>query len=227
MAEIALYHGSEVVVSQPKLELCRDHNDYGRGFYCTADVELGKEWACQKGRDGFVSCYSLAADGLTVVDLASDDYTVLHWLSVLFSNRLFRLTTPVMARGASWLSDRFPVDLGAADIVAGYRADDSYFGYARAFLGNSLTLGQLNRALRLGQLGTQVMLKSPAAFEAVSFTGFVEADAATYYPLYSSRDARAREEYAQMVACESEQQDGLFISALMAMGEEELNACLR
>ena len=227
MDAITLFHGSEAIVSKPEIGLCRPYNDYGRGFYCTADQELGKEWACQKGRDGFVSRYELPLKNLVAIDLNGEGFTVLHWLSVLFENRLVRLTTPVMERGGRWLQAHFSVDLDGADIVVGYRADDSYFGFARAFLSNSITLGQLTRALRLGNLGIQVMLKSPAAFEAVQFTGYVKADAATYFPLYSERDARARVEFAQMVRSSEGQADGLFLSSLMAMGKEELDDCLR
>lgn len=227
MDVFTLFHGSEAIVSKPEIGLCRPYNDYGKGFYCTADQELGKEWACQKGRDGFVSCYELPLDGLVAIDLNGEGFTALHWLSVLFENRLVRLTTPVMERGGRWLQDHFSVDLDGADIVAGYRADDSYFGFARAFLSNSITLGQLTRALRLGNLGTQVMLKSPAAFDAVRFTGYVKADAATYFPRYSERDARARAEFAQMIRSSEDQDDGLFFSSLMAMGKEELDGCLR
>lgn len=227
MDVFTLFHGSEAIVSKPEIGLCRPYNDYGKGFYCTADQELGKEWACQKGHDGFVSCYKLPLDGLVTADLNGEGFTALHWLAVLFENRLVRLTTPVMERGGRWLQDHFSVDLDDADIVMGYRADDSYFSFARAFLSNGITLGQLTWALRLGNLGTQVMLKSPAAFETMQFTGYVKADAATYFPCYSERDAQARAEFAQMIRSSEDQDDGLFLSSLMAMGKEELDGCLR
>ena len=29
-----------------------ENKDYGRGFYCTEEIELAKEWSCSKGIDG-------------------------------------------------------------------------------------------------------------------------------------------------------------------------------
>ena len=107
MDVFTLFHGSEAIVSKPEIGLCRPYNDYGKGFYCTADQELGKEWACQKGHDGFVSCYELPLDGLVAIDLNGEGFTALHWLSVLFENRLVRLTTPVMERGGRWIISRW------------------------------------------------------------------------------------------------------------------------
>lgn len=42
---ITLYHGSEQVVGNPAFGSGSEHNDFGRGFYCTADKDLAKEWA--------------------------------------------------------------------------------------------------------------------------------------------------------------------------------------
>lgn len=46
-----LYHGSERRIEKPQFMLGKEHNDYGRGFYCTQDLELAKEWACKDERD--------------------------------------------------------------------------------------------------------------------------------------------------------------------------------
>ena len=48
MSKITLYHGSDVIVKTPNIEIGNSNNDYGRGFYCTEDAELGREWACSK-----------------------------------------------------------------------------------------------------------------------------------------------------------------------------------
>lgn len=56
---IKLYHGSEKIISKPIYNYGKQDNDYGQGFYCTKEIELAKEWACQKDKDGFVNSYSL------------------------------------------------------------------------------------------------------------------------------------------------------------------------
>ena len=44
-------------------------------------------------------------------------------------------------------------------MVIGYRADDSYFSFARAFVNNEISLEQLSYAMRLGKLGELVCIK--------------------------------------------------------------------
>ena len=53
--KMKLYHGSQVKDFVPTYGLGNDTHDYGRGFYTTADKELGKEWAVgqQADRDGW------------------------------------------------------------------------------------------------------------------------------------------------------------------------------
>ncbi|WP_165044533.1 DUF3990 domain-containing protein [Adlercreutzia sp. ZJ138] len=236
MSALLLYHGSTSAVRHPCIERCRPHNDYGRGFYCTPTAEMAKEWACQKGTNGFVSCYELPLSGLTIVDLNKPEFTLLNWLEVLLDNRLVRLSTPTMQRGAQWLKANFAVDLSTADVVTGYRADDSYFGFARAFLRNEITFGQLSAAMRLGQLGTQYMMKSERAFAALRYIGCEPAEASIYWPLQVERENKARADFATMLeeaprgsaafSTESDT-DSLYISDLMRLNWEDTYARLR
>ena len=106
-------------------------------------------------------------DGLAILNLSADEYTILHWLALLMKYRRFRISTPVMKRGADWLREHFLIDLTSYDVVVGYRADDSYFSFARSFVNNEISLAQLSYAMRLGRLGEQFVLKSPAAFESI------------------------------------------------------------
>ena len=45
MSHMQIYHGSSVIIETPVFGLGKAYNDYGRGFYCTENIELaGKEW---------------------------------------------------------------------------------------------------------------------------------------------------------------------------------------
>ena len=57
--KMKLYHGSQVKDFVPTCGLGIDTHDYGRGFYTTADKELGKEWAVgqQADCDGWLHVY--------------------------------------------------------------------------------------------------------------------------------------------------------------------------
>ena len=48
--------------------------------------------------------------------------------------------------------DNFLPDYKSYDIIKGYRADDSYFSYARDFISNTLSLEDLKQAMMLGKL---------------------------------------------------------------------------
>lgn len=149
MAQIELFHGSRALVEKPQLAKCRPFNDYGPAFYCTESLELAKEWACNLGEDGIANCYRLELDGLALLDLNAPQYCILHWLAVLLRYRQVSLASPTLKAGAAWLLEHYAIDLEPFDIVRGYRADDSYFSFARAFLRNEITLEQLTRAKRL------------------------------------------------------------------------------
>ena len=46
--ERTLYHGSQIILEKPEYGKGARNNDYGRGFYCTEEIELAREWACAK-----------------------------------------------------------------------------------------------------------------------------------------------------------------------------------
>ncbi len=190
-----LYHGSREIIEKPVLEKGKLYNDYGRGFYCTEHLELAKEWACSDGVDGYANAYTIDTEGLRVLNLQSEEFSILHWLALLLHYRKLRLSTPMMRRGAEWLQEHFLIDLSDYDVVRGYRADDSYFSFARAFVNNEISLKQLSHAMRLGDLGEQFVLKSPKAFEAIRFVSYTAADNRIYYSKRKARDDAAREVY--------------------------------
>ena len=197
-----LYHGSYEQVARPRIELCRDFNDYGRGFYCTQDKQLANEWACQHpARDGFCNHYKLEETGLRIIDLDEPPFTPLNWIAVLMQNRPFssERNAPVVPAFIA----RYGIDLADADIVTGWRADDSYFSIARAFAAGALTVEQTTEALRLGSLGKQVVLRSQKAFGRLTFIGSCKVAATDWYPRWVRRDREARVAFRTMQSLSS------------------------
>lgn len=192
MGKIVLYHGSKEKIEKPLLGKGKVYNDYGQGFYCTEHIELAREWSCNEGVDGLVNEYGLDPSGLKILNLSSEEYTILHWLALLMENRRFRVSTPVMRRGVQWLKDYFLIDISEYDLIIGYRADDSYFSFARAFISNEISLSQLNYAMRLGRLGEQYVLKTEQAFKQLVFKSAELADNTIYYARRKMRDDEAR-----------------------------------
>ncbi|MCR5508920.1 MAG: DUF3990 domain-containing protein [Lachnospiraceae bacterium] len=202
-----LYHGSGVIIEKPLYGYGKPHNDYGQGFYCTQDMELAKEWACQDTDGGFVNTYELDDSGLKVLDLSVCN--PVSWIALLLSNRIVRYSSPLEKKAAAYLKEHFLPDTTGYDLLTGYRADDSYFTYARAFLANTISAQQLQSALRLGNLGIQVCLKSRESFNAIRFMEAVPVDGETYYPKYIQRDDQAREAYYRLL--EQDPADGLYV----------------
>ena len=193
-----IYHGSEKIIEKPIFGAGKPYNDYGLGFYCTDDVALASEWAVDSSRDGFVNCYNINFDGLHIIDLNSGDYTILHWLCILINNRRFDLDTPLLKEAFRFLNENYYVDMKAADVIKGYRADDSYFAFAQDFLGGQISLSQLSVALKLGKLGEQIMIKSERAFDGLEFIESIPVRAEEWYAKKKTRDDKARLEYRKM-----------------------------
>ncbi len=177
----------------------KSYNDYGGGVYCTEHLDLAKEWAVSDGIDGYANAYTIDTVGLRVLNLQSEEYSILHWLALLMHYRKLRLTTPIMKRGAEWLREHFLVDLTAYDVVRGCRADDSYFAFARAFVNNEISLKQLSYAMRPWDLGEQVVLKSQKAFDAIHFVSYTPADSRIYYVKRKARDEAAEQKFVEVL----------------------------
>jgi hypothetical protein len=195
-----LWHGSQKIIEAPQFGLGKVHNDYGQGFYCTESLDLARGWACSGDADGFANRYELDMADLKVLDLLSPHYSVLHWIALLIEHRSFRKDTAIAVGACKYLHDHFLPDTDACDVIRGWRADDSYFSYARAFVNNTITVEQLRRAMKLGNLGEQTVLKSEPAFKTIHYAGFERAPLALYGPLAKERDEAARAQYRELLA---------------------------
>ena len=195
MKVITLFHGSTKIVEKPILGVGNPKNDYGLGFYCTENLELAKEWASTERNDGFANSYEMDIEGLDILRLNRKPYHILNWLAILLENRTFVLSQGLPTEAKAYLLENFLPDYEQYDLIIGYRADDSYFSFANAFLNNTISLEQLRKAMYLGKLGEQVVLKSEKAFSKIIFIESIPVDSNLYYPKRQARDRQAREDY--------------------------------
>lgn len=191
-----IWHGSPTIIEKPIFGYGKENNDYGLGFYCTESEELAKEWACQKpSRDGYANCYELDLLGLSVLDLSGENFTTLNWLAILANNREFNVSAEVAKQGREYILENFLPDIEHYDIIKGYRADDSYFSFARAFVNNLISLKQLSQAMKLGRLGEQIVLKTEKAFQALTFQKYEISESRVYYVKRKRRNDAANLEF--------------------------------
>ena len=118
-----IYHGSDHIIEKPQ---------YGYGSI---------------DHNGYANEYQIECDGLTILDLNAPEYTMLHWLTILLENREFDASTPLAAEAKDYLLQNFHLDYKTADVIIGYRADDSYFSFASDFINGAISYRQLCSAL--------------------------------------------------------------------------------
>ena len=193
--KIIVYHGSSKIIEKPVFGMGNPNNDYGLGFYCTESEELAKEWACSAESDGYANKYSLDLTGLSVLSLTNGEYNILNWLYVLLENRQFRISGDIATQAKEYIFNNFAVDYKSYDVIKGYRADDAYFSFANAFLNNTISVSQLEKAMVLGKLGEQVVAISQKAFDSLEFIEASVAPNETYLPKKIARDSAARDEF--------------------------------
>lgn len=216
---IKIWHGSEKIIKKPMYNEGKIHNDYGKGFYCTESKELAKEWARKEiGKDGFANCYEFDTDGLKILDLSDDKYNVLNWLAILAFNRNFKTSLSVAREAKKYLINNFGINTDDYDIIKGYRADDSYFAFARAFVNNQISVDELERAMKLGKLGEQIVLKSPKAFERIKYVEYEIAENQKYYHRRLERNKKAEDDFTELLI--NADIKGLHIIDIMRKDEE-------
>lgn len=215
---MTIFHGSEYIIEKPEYGKESKFNDYGQGFYCTEHIELAKEWACTSEAGGYANKYTIDCNGLFVLNLSGDEYNILNWLAVLLENRRFEIGTEIGIKARDYLLSNFLPDYKEADIIKGYRADDSYFSFARSFVTNSLSLRQLSRAMHLGDLGQQIVIKSKRAFDRLKYEGYEIANGDEYFGRRKRRDDAAREAYRLELSAGADTAGDVFVMDIIRQG---------
>jgi hypothetical protein len=175
---------------------------------------MAKEWACMQEKDGFANKYKLNTQKLNVLDL--DKHNILCWMAILAQNRDFK-SSEVGEGGKEYLIQNFLIDVSDYDVIEGYRADDSYFAYAKQFVTNGLSVELLNTAMRLGNLGKQTVIITEKAFNNIVFDSAEAVDSKIYFPLWKARDEQARRDYRELIKSR-DIREGIYIIDIMRNG---------
>lgn len=213
--DLIIYHGSQQIVEVPKFGIGKKYNDYGRGFYCTENIDLAKEWACPVKNDGYSNKYLLSLNGMNVMHLTKGKFNILNWLAILLAHRKFDITSPIGSNAREFILDRFLPNMADVDVMIGYRADDSYFSFAEDFVNNTISLRDLNLAMQLGTLGEQVVLLSERSFEQIAFIEYEVADYRECYYKRAERDQNARAAYKSKKKNLQQLMDDIFVLDIM------------
>lgn len=158
-----VYHGSDHIIQLPEYLGGKEDNDYGNGFYTTEYEDRARSWAVLNGipEKSIVNVYELDSSNLNILDL--NEKGVLAWIAEVVANR--GISDENAAIIGERLVELYKPDTSQADIIKGYRADDSYTQVIEAFLLNQINLYEVERLFYKGSLGNQIFLKSKEAFE--------------------------------------------------------------
>lgn len=196
MSKLVLYHDSKDIIEKSYYHGGKAENNYGFGFYCTKSLKLAKEWSCSNNENnGFSNKYSLDLPSLKILDLTDKRYSILNWVAIILKFRTFDFSNDISIQVKEYLLKNFYIVVNNYDIVIGFRADDSYFSFARDFVNNAITVRKLSQAMELGQLGKQVVIVSELAFSKLYFEGFETDDRLEYFTKRKARDEKVREDY--------------------------------
>lgn len=87
-----LYHGSSVVVQNPRLLKNQRELDFGRGFYTTSDLEQASKWAKRTANrlhqpNGYVTVYTISDEKLAELKILLFEKPDIRWLQFVSANR--------------------------------------------------------------------------------------------------------------------------------------------
>lgn len=196
-----LYYGSKTLFQTPTYGEGNPTNDYGLGFYMTKDYEMARLWATQYENGGYVLSFNVDFDGLEVLNLLdSDEVSILKWIALLVSNRFDYKEKANNEVVIEWLTNHFYTPLGNYDVIAGYRADDSYFKYSLGFVTGQISLETLAKAMKIGKLGYQYVLMSKKAFKQIEY---VDSKQIEHSDEYQNFRMKASDEYNELLKQEN------------------------
>ena len=155
---MTLYHGSNVVVKEPRIKNSFRTLDFGKGFYTTSSFEQAKNWAIRKAQNEkagspIISEYFVHDDFLTdknfsilIFEKANDD-----WLDFVISNR----TNP-----------KFTYDY---DIVKGAVANDRVYASINAYESGFMDKNTLLKELKTWVYVDQILFHTEKSLSLLTF----------------------------------------------------------
>ena len=146
---MVLYHGSNVVVTEPQILENGFYKDFGYGFYCTVYEKQAKRWAITKRKHHVVNRYQYEKD---------PDLKI----------KLFETMTE------EWL--QFVVDCRRGvrheyDIVEGPMSDDTIWDYVEDYMANRISKAAFWELVKFKYPTHQIVFCTERALRTIKFEG--------------------------------------------------------
>ena len=144
-----IYHGSNVIVSSPRILVNGFYKDFGYGFYCTNIEKQAKRWALTKRGKSVVNSYEYIPNA-TLSQLVFDTMTE-EWLDFVANCRL--------GKEHSY------------DIVEGPMADDQVWDYVEDFIAGRISRAAFWELVKFKYPTHQIVFCTQEALKTLQYEG--------------------------------------------------------
>ena len=144
-----IYHGSNVIVSSPRILVNGFYKDFGYGFYCTNIEKQAKRWALTKRGKSVVNSYEYIPNA-TLSQLVFDTMTE-EWLDFVANCRL--------GKEHSY------------DIVEGPMADDQVWDYVEDFIAGHISRAAFWELVKFKYPTHQIVFCTQEALKTLRYEG--------------------------------------------------------
>lgn len=158
-----LYHGSNMIVKDPKIIKSTRTLDFGYGFYTTTSYDQALKWAKIKSKrentkQGVISIYEISEDILEkdYLNVKIFNGASKNWLQFVLDNRMKEGYTHTF------------------DIVKGAVADDRVYACLNAFENNFMDFNTAIKELRTFKLNDQISFHTEESLNYLKFINYEE-----------------------------------------------------
>ena len=144
-----IYHGSNVIVSSPRILVNGFYKDFGYGFYCTNIEKQAKRWALTKRGKSVVNSYEYIPNA-ALSQLVFDTMTE-EWLDFVANCRL--------GKEHSY------------DIVEGPMADDQVWDYVEDFIAGRISRAAFWELVKFKYPTHQIVFFTQEALKTLQYEG--------------------------------------------------------
>lgn len=144
-----IYHGSNVIVSSPRILVNGFYKDFGYGFYCTNIEKQAKRWALTKRGKSVVNSYEYIPNA-ALSQLVFDTLTE-EWLDFVANCRL--------GKEHSY------------DIVEGPMADDQVWDYVEDFIAGRISRAAFWELVKFKYPTRQIVFCTQEALKTLQYEG--------------------------------------------------------
>lgn len=156
-----LYHGSNVIVREPKIIDSDRALDFGKGFYLTTDFEQAKRWAIlttkrrSKGKP-IVTVYEISENSMENLSILKFDSANREWLEYVSAHRK-NIT----------LNENF-------DVIIGPVANDNTMPVITLYLRGDYDANEAIKRLLTQNLKDQIVIKTKKSLGYLKFEKVIE-----------------------------------------------------